>query len=229
MSIPARVACLALSLLIVPFAHAASLLPAEPVPLDSLTAFRDVTGNWQLAGGLAGDPRREKTLTGTAGTGLLVNQPAAGGKNGPLLTAWEHGDLDLSLDFLVPPGSNSGVYLQGRYEVQILDSFGKKKIGMGDLGALYSAAVPKLNAAKAPGEWQKFVIDFQAPKFDGDKKTANAKFLKVTLNGEVLHESVEMKQQTPGGLTGKEHATGPLMFQGDHGAVAFRSVKVTPK
>ena len=51
----------------------------------------------------------------------------------------------------------------------------------------------------------------------------------MTLNGQVLHENVEMKQQTPGGLTGKEAATGPLMFQGDHGPVTFRAIKVTPK
>ena len=119
----------------------------------------------------------------------------------------------------------------GEYEVQILDSYGKPddKLGQGDLGALYSAAAPKKNAAKRPGEWQKFVIDFQAPKFEGGKKTANAKFIKVVLNDVVLHENVEMKQQTPGGLTGKEAATGPLMFQGDHGAVAFRNIKITPR
>jgi hypothetical protein len=97
------------------------------------------------------------------------------------------------------------------------------------VGAIYSAAVPKKNAAKKPGEWQKFVIEFQAPRFEGDKKVANAKFIKVTLNDVVLHENVEMKQQTPGGLTGKESATGPLMFQGDHGPVAYRNIKITPK
>ena len=104
----------------------------------------------------------------------------------------------------------------------------REKLTQGDLGALYSAAAPKKNASKKPGEWQKFVIEFQAPKFDGGKKIANAKFVKVTLNGVVLHENVEMKQQTPGGLTGKEHPTGPLMFQGDHGPVAFRNIKITP-
>ena len=56
-----------------------------------------------------------------------------------------------------------------------------------------------MNAAKKPGEWQKFVIDFQAPKFEGDKKMANAKFVKVTLNDVVLHENVEMKGRPPAG------------------------------
>ena len=146
-------------------------------------------------------------------------------------TEQKFGDITVELEFMVTKGSNSGVYLMGEYEVQILDSYGKAddKLTQGDLGALYSAAAPKKNVAKKPGEWQKFVIEFQAPKFDGTKKTANAKFVKVTLNDVMLHENVEMKQQTPGGLTGKEAATGPLMFQGDHGAVAFRNIKITPK
>ena len=118
----------------------------------------------------------------------------------------------------------------GEYEVQVLDSWGKpdNKMSAGDIGAIYSAAVPKLNASKKPGEWQKLIIDFQAPKFDGGKKSANVKFLKVELNGKVLHENVEMNGPTPGGVSGQEHAEGPLMFQGNHGAVAFRDIKITP-
>jgi hypothetical protein len=161
---------------------------------------------------------------------VLVNITSGGGSD--ICTEEKFGNVLVELEFMVPKGSNSGIYLMGEYEVQILDSYGKPddKLTQGDLGALYSAAAPKKNVAKKPGEWQKFVIDFQAPKFGADgKKTANAKFLKVTLNGEVLHENVEMKQQTPGGLTGKEAATGPLMFQGDHGPVAFRNIKITKK
>lgn len=161
------------------------------------------------------------------GTGELVNViPGT-----DLFTEATYGDCKISLEFMVPKGSNSGIYVMGEYEVQILDSYGKPndKLTQGDLGALYSAAAPKINAAKKPGEWQKIEIDFQAPKFEGDKKVANAKFIKVTLNGIVLHENVEMKKNTPGGLTGKEAAKGPLMFQGDHGPVAFRHINVVSK
>ena len=133
------------------------------------------------------------------------------------------------LEFMIPKGSNSGVYLLGEYEVQILDSFGKEKVGPGDVGGLYGAAAPRVNAARKPGEWQTLAIEFEAPKFDGEKKVANARFVKVTLNGQVIHENVEMKGPTPGGLTGKEAPTGPLLFQGDHGPVAFRNIKVTPR
>jgi len=141
------------------------------------------------------------------------------------------GDCLIEVEVFVPKGSNSGVYVMGEYEVQVLDSYGKedKKLGQGDMGALYSAAAPKVNASKAPGQWNKFIIDFRAPKFDeSGKKVKNALFVKVTLNDTVLHENVEMKANTPGGLTGKEAPTGPIMFQGDHGPVAYRNIKITP-
>lgn len=146
-----------------------------------------------------------------------------------LYTEEKYGDILLEVEFMVPKGSNSGIYLMGEYEVQVLDSFGKAddKLTGGDLGAIYSAAVPKFNAARKPGEWQKFVIDFTAPRFADTKKVTPARFNRVELNGKVIHENVEMKGPTPGGLTGKEHAVGPVMFQGDHGPVAFRNIKIS--
>jgi hypothetical protein len=158
--------------------------------------------------------------------GELIN--AAGG-GVDISTVEKYGDCVVDLEFMVPKGSNSGIYLMGEYEVQILDSYGKEQIGQGDLGAIYSAAVARVNAAKKPGEWQRFVIDFQAPRFEDGKKVANAKFIRVTLNDQIIHEKVEVKGPTPGGLTGKEAATGPLMFQGDHGPVAYRNIKITRK
>jgi hypothetical protein len=153
----------------------------------------------------------------------------AEGHSCDIYTEAKWGDCVIEVDVLVAKGQNSGVYVMGEYEIQVLDSFGKEKVGAGDMGGLYAAAAPKVNASKAPGEWQKFVIDFRAPKFD-DKgmKTGNAKFVKIELNGTVIHENVEMKNVTPGGLTGKELAAGPVMYQGDHGIVSFRNLKVTP-
>lgn len=139
------------------------------------------------------------------------------------------GDCTIDLELMVPKGSNSGVYVMGEYEVQVLDSYGKPQVGPGDIGGLYGAQAPRTNASRAPGEWQRMVIEFQAPRFQNGQKTANAKFLKVTLNGQVIHENVEMKGPTPSGVTGKEAPTGPLMFQGDHGPVAYRNIQVMPR
>lgn len=156
----------------------------------------------------------------------LINANS-GGLDG--YTEEKFGDCVIELEVFVPKGSNSGIYVMGEYEIQVFDSFGKEKLGGGDMGAIYSAAAPKVNACKKPGEWQKYVIDFRAPRFDANgKKTANAKFVKVSLNGTTLHENVEMNGPTPGGVTGKEHARGPIMFQGDHGPVAYRNIHVFP-
>jgi hypothetical protein len=113
--------------------------------------------------------------------------------------------------------------------LQVLDSFGKpdERLGQGDVGAIYSAAKPTKNASKAPGEWQTFDIVFQAPRFDAaGKKTQNAKFASVKLNGQEIQKDVEVKGLTGGALDNEEKPTGPLLFQGDHGIVAFRNVRV---
>ncbi len=190
-----------------------------------------------------GDPGRSKWVVGKAtldaanpaqlkvervtGAGAELVNSQGGGVD--IYTEEKWGDAVIELELMVPKGSNSGIYVMGEYEVQVLDSYGKPQVGPGDIGGLYGAAAPKTNAAKAPGEWQKFVIDYQAPRFEGDKKVGNAKFNKITLNGQVIHENVEMKGPTPSGVTGKEAPTGPLMFQGDHGPVTYRNIKITPK
>lgn len=151
------------------------------------------------------------------------------GKGVDAYTEAKFGSCVIELEVMVPKGSNSGIYVMGEYEVQVYDSYGREKLGGGDMGAIYGAAPPATNSTKKPGEWNKYHIEFHAPKFDSDgKKTANAKFAKVVLNGKTLHENVEMKGPTPSGVTGKEHAKGPIMFQGDHGPVAYRNIRITP-
>jgi hypothetical protein len=175
----------------------------------------------------ANDPRTSQKLVAKEGGSDVINlKPAS-----DLVSEDKYGDCTVELEFMIPKGSNSGVYLMGEYEVQIYDTFDKKGKDPkpGDMAGIYTFAPPKMFADKGPGVWQKFVIDFQAPKFQGDKKVANARFLKVTFNDVVIHENVECDKVTPGGLTGKEMAEGPLMFQGDHGQVAFRNIKVTAK
>ena len=146
------------------------------------------------------------------------------------------GDCTVEVEFLVgksTPGSsvdsNSGVKMMNIYEIQIFDSYGVATPSKTDFGAVYSETPPSVNACKPPGEWQKLVIDFRAPRFDDTgKKTANAKFVKVTLNGQVVQDNVEIAHGTNVSRKAPEHPTGPIYLQGDHGAVAFRNLKVTP-
>lgn len=202
--------------------------PFNGKDLSNWEVKNKAAGKWQV-GEAAMSTQDQKQLELKAGGSAMANMVTGHGQGHDISCKDKYGDVRIELEVMVPKGSNSGIYVMGEYEVQVFDSHGVAKPGPGDMGAIYGANVPKVNASKAPGEWQKYVIEFRAPKFD-DKgtKTANAVFVKVELNGTVLHENVEMKAPTPGGLTGKEAATGPIMFQGDHGAVAYRNIKVTP-
>jgi Domain of Unknown Function (DUF1080) len=190
----------------------------------------NLSKTWVVVGDVRLDPADPKKLVGsgeaTSEKSALFRTPIAKGSD--IYTEQEFGDCEIHLEFVVPKSSNSGVYLMGRYEVQVLDSFGTPddKLGQGDVGAIYSAAKPASNAAKEPGEWQTFDIIFQAPRFEGGKKTQNAKFLSVKLNGKEIQKNVEVKAPTGGQLYNDEKPTGPLLFQGDHGIVAFRNVRV---
>lgn len=181
-------------------------------------------------------PPMPKAVEFMAGTGILINNNNTTQKD-HLLSTWEHGDILLELEVMIPKGSNSGIYLQGRYEVQLLDSWGKNQPSFSDIGGIYrnweeekgkiySGKAPLSNAARAPGLWQQFKIAFKAPKFDQNgKKIANAKFVYVELNGIRIHENVEVPLPTGGPIDEQEVAMGPLMIQGDHGPVAFRNIK----
>lgn len=222
------------------FARIVGLIAAMVLPAS---AFADSPFNGKNTEGwkLKGDEKKSKWKVGSASLdetdpgkivlkdGSELVNTATGGVD--IISEAKYGDCTIEVEFMVPKGSNSGIYVMGEYEVQVLDSYGKAadNLTQGDLGALYSAAAPKVNASKKPGEWQKFVIEFQAPKFEGGKKLSKAKFIKVTLNDVVLHENVEMEKATPGGVSGREMAEGPIMFQGDHGPVAFRNIKITSR
>ena len=91
--------------------------------------------------------------------GELINRESHGVD---IYTVVKFGDCTIELEFMIPKDSNSGVYVMGEYEIQIIDSFGKKDMTSSDLGAIYEAAAPKVNAAKAPGQWQSLAVDFHS-------------------------------------------------------------------
>lgn len=144
------------------------------------------------------------------------------------------GDHKLHIEFRTPfmPGhsgqarGNSGVYVQGRYEVQVLDSFGLEGEN-NECGGIYSLGRPIVNMCLPPLTWQTYDIDFTAPKTDADGKRVNAR-ITVRHNGVVIHKDVELKQGTPGGLPMGD-APESLFLQ-DHGdPVVFRNIWVEKK
>ncbi|MBS0202798.1 MAG: SUMF1/EgtB/PvdO family nonheme iron enzyme [Planctomycetes bacterium] len=140
-----------------------------------------------------------------------------------IYTEKKYGDVRIELEFMIPKGSNSGIFLMGEYEINIVDF---------DMsGHIIHGPPPQVVARKPAGTWQSFDITFHAPRFDGDgKKIGNASIVKALYNGELIHENVTLPGPThdPSMLTGKETPTGPLLLQGSTGPVAFRKIRITP-
>ncbi len=164
---------------------------------------------------------------GVAGHGTMVN--GDDGRGSDIMTEKHFGDCELSLEFMMARGSNSGVYVMGLYEVQLFDSFGKRDEDLKtlDVGAIYDHRPPATNASKTPGQWQTLEIVFRAPRFDAaGKKTEPARFVSVKLNGKEVQKDVELNGPTTASLGGPEKALGPILLQGDHGPVAYRNLRI---
>ena len=152
--------------------------------------------------------------------GVMVNDPVQKeGKEhihyGNLRTVGTFEDFNLKLQVNVPEGSNSGVYLRGIYEVQVMDSYGEP-LDAHNMGALYSRIIPAISAEKPAGEWQDFDI------------TLYKRHLTVVLNGKNIIDNQPVKGVTGGAITSDEFSAGPLYLQGDHGKVSYRNIVLTP-
>lgn len=125
------------------------------------------------------------------------------------------GDFKLHVEFRVPERGNSGIYLRGRYEIQVADSYGRPA-GNHDCGSLYSRLAPSKNAGKPAGEWQTFDI------------TLIDHYMTVVWNGKVVHDNVEIEGITGGAIDSNESEPGPIYLQGDHTAIDYRKITLTP-
>lgn len=143
--------------------------------------------------------------------GVLVNTPKANN----LITDRKFWNFELDAEFRVGPHSNSGIGLRGRYEVQILEDYGRPPDAHSN-GALYSRIVPSVNASKPAGEWQTYHI-----RLVGRTVT-------VVLNGRKIIDKGEIDGLTAIAVDPNEGEPGPLILQGDHGSVEFRKLVLTP-
>ncbi|REL37712.1 DUF1080 domain-containing protein [Rhodohalobacter sp. SW132] len=209
-------------------------LSYEVIDLSNLEDFQETTENWKIGGTVFMDLYERHAVELSSGEGVLIND-SAGDNPQDIFTSWEHGDLDLELQFMMAKESNSGIYFQGRYELQMLDSWGEKNPIFSDMGGVYQwsengrgvgGIAPLTNASRAPGLWQHLEVRFRAPRFDENgEKISHAKLEEVKLNGVLIHRNVNLVHPTGGAISNEETAKGPLRFQGDHGPVAFRNIR----
>ena len=177
---------------------------SKPVWGEPVTLFNGTSLNgWQPLG------RRENQWSAVGG--ILKN--ANSGAN--LVTVQKFEDFKLHLEFRVSKGSNSGVYLRGRYELQIDDAAGLEPSSH-HLGGVYGFVAPSENVAKAAGEWQSIDV------------TLVGRMLTYELNGTMVICNREIPGITGGALDSAEAEPGPLLLQGDHGPVDYRNIVVTP-
>lgn len=174
----------------------------EGTPVELFNG-RDMTG-WRPV-------RQDIPMKWTVENGILKNAPGTT----DIISEQKFQDFKLHAEYRVGPQSNSGIGLRGRYEVQILDDYGKPPSNKGN-GSLYSRIQPTANASKRPGEWQTADITLI-----GNRVT-------VTLNGQTVIDDKEIDGLTAVAIDPNEGEPGPFIIQGDHGAVEFRKFTVTP-
>ena len=192
------------------FEWAGERAPELPVPAEiawgapiQLFNGTDLTG-WVPRN--ASQPNRWKAEDET-----LVNEDSGS----DLMTEAKFEDFQLHVEVMVPQGSNSGIYLRGRYEVQVQDDHGKEPHARG-MGGIYGQLTPVENAALPAGEWQSFDI------------TLLGRTVTVILNGKTLIDRQEIPGITGGALDSREAEPGPIFLQGDHRRILYRNLVLTP-
>jgi hypothetical protein len=167
---------------------------------------KDTTG-WKLR-------RPDAHSFWTVKDGALQNTIKQGDHGVDLLTEKKFKNFTVRFEFLVPDGSNSGFYLRGRHEIQVLGDFKSGKAALTGNGSLYNFKAPDAFASKPGDQWQTCEATII-----GNKIT-------VTLNGQKIHDNVVCDKPTGGEVDGQVKEAGPILLQGDHGTVAFRNLRL---
>ena len=156
---------------------------------------------------------------------------------GDIETKNQFNDFQLHIEWKVPASitgksqarGNSGIFLQGIYEVQVLDNYGNKTYANGQAGSIYKQSAPLVNAMKKPGEWNVYDIIYTAPTFTSDGSYRTYPFVSIIHNGVIIQNHTRINGTTPyiGFPQVKKHGAGPIKLQ-DHGdpseAISFRNI-----
>jgi hypothetical protein len=162
--------------------------------------------------------------------GAMTVKPGAG----DIETAQEFDDYQLHIEFRTPAevkGSsqgrgNSGIFMQGVYELQVLDSYNNRTYSNGQAGAIYKQTMPLVNASRKPGEWQTYDVIYTSPKFNKDSMITNPAFITVLHNGVLVQNHTPIYGTTPyiGKPQYQVHGRGPLKLQDHNNPTSFRNI-----
>jgi hypothetical protein len=205
----------------------------DNIPVKPKLSVKPPTGAIVLFGGKAEQMRDNwYARRSTKPAGWTVDKQGVATPNKrDISSKQQFGDCYLHVEFCEPleGHGNSGVGMQGRYEVQILNSYGQQP-ECHQCGAFYSQTSPKVIASKPAGQWQTFDIFFRAPRFDTDGKVVEKARATVYQNGILIHRDAEF--QGPTGIQYEQYkgeaSKGPIVLQGDHDTVKFRNVWIVP-
>lgn len=192
------------------FAIAAGILSSYAADDEGFTPLfngKDLTG-WKLR-----NPNGKNFWVVEEG-GVLRNKLPKGEHGTDLISEKKFKNFTVKYEYMVPDGSNSGFYLRGRYEIQILGDYKSGKTGKGGNGAIYAFKEPDVFVSKPADQWQTV------------EATIIGNRITVIMNGKKIHDNVEVPAPTGGELDRNVNEPGPIMLQGDHGEVAFRNIRI---
>ena len=193
---------------------AAFLLAALAFAADDETGFTSLFNGKDLAGWHVRKPDAHNAWK--VKDGVLKNELKTGEHGVDLVTDATFKDFTVRYEYQVPDGSNSGFYLRGRHEIQILGDYKSGKVAKGGNGAIYNFKEPSEFVSKPASEWQTVEATIV-----GNKIT-------VIQNGKKIHDAAECDKGTGGQLDNNVGEAGPILLQGDHGSVTFRNIRIKP-
>lgn len=234
--------------------HVARLVP-PPAPIEHwnegwfLLTDGALAESWNGEGWQIVDPNTHKTSLDVTDPSLvlvrevepddsnhrwreLVHDGSTGSST--FTSRFEHPAIITNIDFFLPKGGSSSVYLQGRYELRLRDTKAGARLTRDDCGGVgegagFAGRPPKFNAYNGAGKWHTLTVRFLPPQFDAEgKKILNARFLRVRINDVLLHENVELPGPSASAPFQDEAATGPMVLRAGSNGAAFRRISVKP-
>jgi hypothetical protein len=203
--------------------------------IRDLTSFDQPDKSWTNVADIIINPNKPGSYKKIPGSGILLADATK--TESYLTTQMKFDDTEIEFDFLVDKGAVCAIFVQGRYRLNLSDSWAETKPSFNSMGGIgqqkaqdvsgFSGAVPFVNVAKAPGLWQHVKLRFRANQFINGRKTRNALFEEVYINGSLVQQNMELQGSSIGSTSTSEESTGPVVFYSSKGVLALKNIKIS--